>query len=131
MADTECKCKNRASGIVKKGWGSENIWATNDKYCGKLLNFFTGSKSSMHFHADKDETWYVLNGKFIVNYINTPDATEYTKILNPGDVWHNPPFFPHQLVCIEEGVIIEVSSPDSSDDNFRIRPGDNQTNTAG
>ena len=27
------------SGFVEKGWGSEFIWATNDKYCGKLLNF--------------------------------------------------------------------------------------------
>lgn len=23
----------RLKGLVKKGWGSEEIWVTNDKYC--------------------------------------------------------------------------------------------------
>ena len=59
----------RLEGFVEKGWGSEFIFATNDKYCGKLLKFNTGAKFSMHFHAHKDETWYVLNGKFEVKYI--------------------------------------------------------------
>jgi len=39
----------RLEGFVEKGWGSELIWATNDKYCGKLMKFNTGSKFSMHF----------------------------------------------------------------------------------
>ena len=38
-------------GFVEKGWGHENIFATNDKYCGKLLVFNEGSRFSMHFHA--------------------------------------------------------------------------------
>ena len=37
-------------GFVEKGWGHELIWATNDKYCGKLLKFNKGAKFSMHFH---------------------------------------------------------------------------------
>jgi hypothetical protein len=45
----------RLNGFVEKGWGSENIWASNDKYCGKMLNFKTGAKFSMHFHAVKDK----------------------------------------------------------------------------
>jgi len=31
--------KTRLDGHVAKGWGSEFIFATNDKYCGKLLHF--------------------------------------------------------------------------------------------
>ena len=27
----------RLSGVVQKGWGYELIWATNDKYCGKIM----------------------------------------------------------------------------------------------
>ena len=46
----------RLEGFVEKGWGSELIFATNDKYCGKLLKFNTGAKFSMHFHSVKDET---------------------------------------------------------------------------
>ena len=118
----------RLEGFVEKGWGSEFIFATNDKYCGKLLKFNTGAKFSMHFHTHKDETWYVLNGKFQVNYIQTKDASMRTVILNEGDIWRNEPLEPHQLICIEEGTIIEVSTPDSVEDNYRVAPGDSQTN---
>ena len=61
----------RLNGFVEKGWGSENIWASNDKYCGKMLNFNAGAKFSMHFHAEKDETWYLIIGRFVVRVIGT------------------------------------------------------------
>ena len=44
----------RLNGTVVKGWGTEEIWATNDKYCGKFLHFNEGATFSMHFHKDKD-----------------------------------------------------------------------------
>jgi mannose-6-phosphate isomerase-like protein (cupin superfamily) len=116
----------RLDGIVKKGWGSELIWATNDKYCGKLMHFNAGAKFSMHFHSAKDETWYVQSGKFKVVIINTRDASRSEFTLNPSDTWHNPPLVPHQLICLEAGTIIEVSTPDSVEDNYRVEPGDSQ-----
>lgn len=116
----------RLNGLVTKGWGSENIWASNDKYCGKLLNFNTDSKFSMHFHAEKDETWHVLSGSFIVRYIDTTDASVHERTLNKGDSWHNPPLLPHQLICTQEGSIIEVSTADSVEDNYRVFTGDSQ-----
>lgn len=116
----------RLIGTVLKGWGSEEIWATNDQYCGKLMHFNTGAKSSMHFHKDKDETWYVLSGKFSVVYIDTVDATRHEAQLTTGEIWHNKPLLPHQLVCVESGTIIEVSTADSVEDNYRLFPGDSQ-----
>ena len=118
----------RLEGFVEKGWGSEFIFATNDKYCGKLLRFKKASKFSMHFHAQKDETWYVLSGRFEVRWIDTADASEKLVQLYQGDTWHNKPLLPHQLICIEEGTIIEVSTPDSVEDNYRVQPGDSQKN---
>ena len=59
----------RYEGIVKKGWGHENIFVTNDDYCGKILHFRNGGKSSMHFHLDKKETWYVISGKYLIKFI--------------------------------------------------------------
>jgi mannose-6-phosphate isomerase-like protein (cupin superfamily) len=116
----------RLEGYVEKGWGHELIFATNEKYCGKLLKFNAGSKFSMHFHAEKDETWFILNGKFKVRYINTKDASEHEEILESGMTWRNMPLFPHQVICIEEGIIIEVSTPDSVEDNYRVSKGDSQ-----
>lgn len=117
----------RLDGFVEKGWGSELIWATNDRYCGKLLKFNTGAKFSMHFHAEKDESWYVLDGLFKVVFIETNDASVHDTVLKPGAVWRNRPLQPHQVICLEAGTIIEVSTPDSVEDNYRVGRGDSQT----
>lgn len=116
----------RLSGKVDKGWGSEVIFATNDLYCGKLLQFNTGAKFSMHFHKEKDETWYILSGKFIVRWIDTTNAKIHTQEFIPGMTCRNEPLIPHQIECIESGTIIEVSTPDSVEDNYRVMPGDSQ-----
>jgi mannose-6-phosphate isomerase-like protein (cupin superfamily) len=116
----------RLNGFVEKGWGNEFIFATNDKYCGKLLKFNTGAKFSMHFHAEKDETWFVISGKFLVKWIDTQNADVNEIELKVNDTWHNPPMFPHQVICLEEGVLIEVSTPDSVEDNYRVGKGDSQ-----
>jgi mannose-6-phosphate isomerase-like protein (cupin superfamily) len=118
----------RLEGKVDKGWGYELIWATSDKYCGKIMVFEkVGSKFSMHFHREKDETWFVNNGRFKVRWIDTKEARLYEKEIKEGDTWHNPPLQPHQLEALEPmSSITEVSTPDSVEDNYRIIPGDSQ-----
>ena len=116
----------RLKGFVEKGWGYEKIFETNDKYCGKILKFNKDARFSMHFHAVKDETWYVQSGQFTVRWIDTKDASIHEKQLLPGDVWRNPPLLPHQLICIEAGEVWEVSTADSVEDNYRVMPGDSQ-----
>ena len=113
-------------GFVEKGWGHELIWATNDKYCGKLLNFNEGAKFSMHFHAEKDESWLVLSGLFDVLYIDTNDATVKKRTLRKMETMRNEPLVPHQIICLQQGTIIEVSTPDSVEDNYRVAKGDSQ-----
>lgn len=119
---------SRLDGFVKKGWGYELIWATNDQYCGKIMVFEkAGAKFSMHFHKEKDESWFVNSGKFLLRYIDTQTATLHEKVLNEGETWRNPPLMPHQLEAITAGAMIfEVSTADSVEDNYRIIPGDSQ-----
>jgi quercetin dioxygenase-like cupin family protein len=118
----------RLEGVVSKAWGREVIFATNEKYCGKLLCFDkAGGKFSLHFHAEKDESWYVLNGSFELEVVNTKDASTMKKVLSKGDTWRNLPNLPHRLISLEDdSIIIEVSTPDSVEDNYRISPGDSQ-----
>jgi mannose-6-phosphate isomerase-like protein (cupin superfamily) len=116
----------RPEGFIEKGWGHEFIFATNDKYCGKILKFNKDAMCSMHFHNEKDETLYILSGEFIVKHINTDTAEITETVLTTGDTWRNMPLFPHQIICTEEGVIVEVSSPDSVEDNYRLLPGNSQ-----
>lgn len=112
--------------IVPKGWGSEHIWVSNDKYCGKLLKFEEGKEFSMHFHANKHETWFVVDGEFSLQWIDTNNAKVHTEVLVAGDIWENPPLFPHKLVCVKPGTIIEVSTKDTKEDNYRVMPGSSQ-----
>ena len=120
--------------IVEKGWGKETIFAANELYTGKFLEFDrAGSKFSMHFHKDKDESWVVIQGAFKLTIIKTEDASREEIILRKGDTWRNVPLLPHQLEALEnDSAIIEVSTFDNPADNFRIIPGDSQagTNTA-
>lgn len=113
--------------IVEKGWGHENIFVSNDDYCGKLLVFEKDKEFSMHFHVDKKETWYVLEGFFQLSIIDTKNATVVTRNLNVGDVWTNERLLPHRLRCVGgKGTIIEVSTKDTVEDNYRVFPGDSQ-----
>jgi mannose-6-phosphate isomerase-like protein (cupin superfamily) len=118
----------RLEGKVDKGWGYEVIWATNDRYAGKILVFEkVGAKFSMHFHKEKDETWFVNAGSFKLIYCDTNTATYHEKVLNEGDVWRNPPMMPHQLIALQpNSMVFEVSTADSVEDNYRIIPGDSQ-----
>jgi mannose-6-phosphate isomerase-like protein (cupin superfamily) len=112
--------------IVQKGWGYEEIWANTCDYAAKILHFNAGARFSMHMHKVKDETWYVLSGSFKLVVIDTNTAAQKEILLNPGDVWRNVPMLPHQLVCLEEGKVLEASTADSAADNYRVLPGDSQ-----
>lgn len=115
-------------GFVKKGWGHELIFATNELYCGKIMHFDKkGAKFSMHFHSGKDETWYVNQGSFLLRIIDTKTSEIIEKVLNKGDTWRNKPLMPHQLEAKEDdSQIIEVSTKDTVEDNYRVMPGDSQ-----
>lgn len=119
---------SRLTGKVDKGWGYEIIWATNDKYCGKIMCFEKpGAKFSMHFHREKEETWFINAGQFMLKYIDCVTAETKEILLKEGDVWHNPPLQPHQLIAMQpNSMIFEVSTADSIEDNYRIAPGDSQ-----
>jgi quercetin dioxygenase-like cupin family protein len=113
---------------VVKGWGKEIIFAhhPNNGYCGKLLDFNKGGSSSMHYHALKHETFYVLSGQFKLEAINTINASRSEQTLNKGDTIIIPPNSPHRVTCLEEGVILEASSIDYAADSYRVEAGDSQ-----
>ena len=51
-----------------------------------------------------------------------------THVLTKGETWRNEPLLPHQLIAMQDNsIIIEVSTPDSVEDNYRIIKGDSQT----
>jgi|SaaInlStandDraft_6_1057023.scaffolds.fasta_scaffold18538_3 mannose-6-phosphate isomerase-like protein (cupin superfamily) len=115
---------------VKKGWGYEYILVNNDLYCGKILHFDSACKFSMHFHVDKDETWYVNYGTFTFRWIDCKNADINERILTKGDVVNIPRTMPHQLQTVDGGEIFEVSTHHEDSDSYRVMKGDSQTKKA-
>ncbi|MDP2652238.1 MAG: cupin domain-containing protein [bacterium] len=109
-----------------KGWGEEVWIINNDKYCGKLLKFNKGASFSDHYHINKDEAWYVLEGKLELRYYNLANADRIVTEIRIGSVVHVPPNTPHQLIALEPSTIIEVSTPHDEMDSYRIGKGDSQ-----
>ena len=105
----------KSSKIVSKPWGRE-IWiAEEEEYAGKLLEINKGAQTSLHYHAKKKETLYVLEGVLnielldgSIKVVNTGGCITF----NPGDV--------HRLKAIDDVKIFEVSTP-QLDDVFRLK----------
>ena len=107
---------------VDKKWGYE-LWIHNDTdYCGKLLVFNnSGNKFSMHYHMIKDETWYVQEGAFQFDWIDTENGERCYTQLQKGDVVEIKKGLPHQLTALSDGAtIFEVSTQHFDDDSYRI-----------
>ena len=111
---------------IPKGWGSELIIENNDMYCGKILIFKEGCKFSMHYHLEKDETWYVNSGEFVYRWIDTDNADVHEEILVQGDVVRQRPGQPHQIEAKTSGEIFEISTHHEDSDSYRVWPGDSQ-----
>ena len=54
---------------VDKPWGHELIWSRTDHYAGKILFVRAGESLSLQFHKEKDEAWYVLEGRARLEHI--------------------------------------------------------------
>lgn len=112
--------------IIPKGWGCEIIFASNKMYCGKILRFNKGCKTSMHFHSKKHETWYIVSGKYIVRYIDPSNASEIEYFFTPGMILEIDRNVMHQIESVESGDVYEVSTEDDAKDSYRVAPGSSQ-----
>jgi mannose-6-phosphate isomerase-like protein (cupin superfamily) len=120
MANFDVKIKQPKR--VEKKWGYE-LWIHNDnQYCGKLLVFTnSGNKFSMHYHMLKNETWYVQEGAFQFDWIDTETAERCYTQLQKGDVVYIEKGLPHQLTAlIDNSIVFEVSTEHFDADSYRI-----------
>jgi rfaE bifunctional protein kinase chain/domain len=99
--------------VVDKEWGNEIWFANSYRYCGKILNLKQGYKCSDHHHKEKDETFYVLDGKvrMIIN--------DQERIMNKGDSVKLKPNDWHSFGGILPSVILEVSTQHFDEDSYR------------
>jgi mannose-6-phosphate isomerase len=100
---------------VDKPWGYELIWALTDVYCGKLLVVKAGEALSMQFHKEKDESWYVLEGRAEIEMAAAGEKVPASEVVTPGAAFRIPPGTVHRVRAVEDTTILEVSTPHLDD----------------
>jgi mannose-6-phosphate isomerase-like protein (cupin superfamily) len=101
--------------IVPKVWGEEH-WIVNREYCGKKLVLKRGFRCSMHYHKVKDETFFVIKGRVLLE----TEAGDYVMV--PGDSRHIPQRLLHRFSGLEDSEIIEFSTHHEDEDSYRTEP---------
>jgi mannose-6-phosphate isomerase len=100
---------------VEKPWGYELIWAKGDGYAGKVLFVRAGHALSLQFHREKDESWYVLDGRAELELGDAGQAVLQREIVAAGAAFHFPPGTVHRVRAVEDTRILEVSTPQLDD----------------
>ena len=101
--------------IVVKSWGEEDWVVNNELYCFKILRLNEGKSCSYHYHAKKDETFFIIDGK-VFFYIDGE-----TIILKEGSTLRLKPGTSHLFKAIDnDAVIFEVSTQHFDSDTHRI-----------
>lgn len=99
---------------VKKVWGKEVWVANNNLYCGKKLILNKGKRCSLHYHKNKDETFYIDKGKILME-VNGEEGVFITgdnsiRIV-PGTL--------HRFSGLEDSIILEISTYHEDSDSYR------------
>lgn len=109
---------------VEKGWGYE-LWIVNKDYCGKLLSFHKGKRCSYHYHLVKDEVFYLQSGRLLIKYAHHDDLDRAESVeLLPGMKFAVPTGLRHQMIALEESVLVEFSTHHEDADSVRVVKGD-------
>lgn len=98
---------------VEKPWGYELIWASTDRYVGKILHIEAGHLLSLQYHEKKDETIHVLRGQIIFRVRENDELVE--RSMGEGESYHVTPGTVHQMEAVTTSDLLEVSTPEVDD----------------
>lgn len=97
---------------VEKPWGYEIHWTPDNlPYMGKVLHVDAGKRLSLQVHDQKQESWFIMNGRAKVVWDNDNGELIETE-LQPGVGYTCCIGQRHRLVGITDANILEVSTPE-------------------
>jgi len=108
--------------IKQKYWGKIVNVCRLDNCSLKIIEMDARTQSSMEFHTQKDETYYILSGKIKLG-LRVGRGVNKSVILNSGDVYHVPRGLMHMRIAIEDSVIVEIASNDTDTDSHIVEDG--------
>ena len=104
---------------VTKRWGNET-WLHNEShpFGFKVIRLLAGCRTSLQFHEQKDEVYFVLEGLARLHHrdgtvIRTAPFIQGTVALVPPMAWH-------RVEAITDVTLIEASTYDDGSDNVRV-----------
>jgi mannose-6-phosphate isomerase-like protein (cupin superfamily) len=100
---------------TEKPWGWELLWARAETYVGKLLFVRAHQSLSLQFHNEKDESWYVLEGRAVVEMGAPGDPIPASEVVGPGAAFRLRAGVVHRVAALEDTLILEVSTPHLDD----------------
>ena len=106
---------------VLKPWGKEVIWAETKDYVGKLLYINEGSKLSLQYHEQKEETILVISGQLELFTSGNERKGLQTVRLGEGDTFHVKPNTIHRFAAtLGTNVVLAEVSTNYLDDVVRL-----------
>jgi mannose-6-phosphate isomerase-like protein (cupin superfamily) len=97
---------------IEKPWGYEIHWTPMDKpYMGKVLHINANKRLSLQFHDQKQESWFLINGRAKVVWDDSKGNLIETELEN-GKGYSCFIGQRHRLVGITDCDVIEVSTPE-------------------
>jgi mannose-6-phosphate isomerase-like protein (cupin superfamily) len=111
--------------IDKKEWGIEQIICRAPHAC-KIMTLYPDQQVSLHWHAEKTETFILIEGHLIVELVHKIGNRSIIHLTEPYSSITIKKNTPHTFYCPDkqEGntVFIEASTTDKPDDSYRIYP---------
>lgn len=97
---------------INKPWGYEIHWVPEGKpYMGKLLHINANAKLSLQVHDQKQESWFLLNGRAKIIWEDNQGNMVETE-LEQGKGYSCSLGQKHRPVGITDCEILEVSTPE-------------------
>jgi mannose-6-phosphate isomerase len=100
---------------VEKPWGYELIWAIADAYVGKVLFVKAGHSLSLQFHREKDESWYLQEGRAELEIAGAGERVTNSEVVSAGAAFRLRPGTVHRIRALEDTRVLEVSTPHLDD----------------
>ena len=99
---------------VPKPWGSEQIWALTERYCGKVIRISAGKRLSLQRHARKEESLIVIRGTLRLHLEDDEGIVRVVE-LGPGESAHVDTHRIHRFEAATDVELVEVSTPEIDD----------------
>lgn len=103
---------------VQKDWGHEEWIVNNELYCFKKIFVKKNHRCSIHWHKNKDETFYIEKGELLIDMFGFPQLA-----MTKGDSLRILPNSLHRFTAVVDTTIYEISTHHEDSDSYRVISG--------